>query len=117
MRSLLPIAAIVVSAAALASGTAGAQAVPHGNPAAGLETALHRCESCHIVATNQDIKPLVQNYAPSFFEIANRADTDARRLTAYLSAYHPKGNMPYPELSIGQVSDLTSYILSLRGGR
>ena len=98
-------------------GAASAQSSVCGNPAAGLETALHRCESCHVVAANQDVRPLISNYAPSFFDIANRPGINAQQLTAYLSAYHPKGNMPYSELSIGEVSDLTSYILSLRGRR
>jgi cytochrome c2 len=107
------IIAAVLSAAASA---ASAQSAPHrGDPRAGHQLAVHACDTCHIVAANQEIRPLLPGYGPSFFDIANRPEVTAQSLEDFLANRHSYPKMPYPELTAVQVSDLVSYILSLRG--
>jgi hypothetical protein len=60
------------------------------------------------------MRPLVPGYASSFFDVANKPSITAQSLEEFLAHRHPYGNMPYPELNAAQVSDLVSYILSLR---
>ena len=112
-----PSMAMVVLFLSTLIASAGAEGPQRGNPAAGREFALNHCEYCHIVAKNQDIHALVDIGAPSFFDVARRPDSDSERLSVYLATYHPIGRMPYPQLNERQIADLTSYILSLRGGQ
>jgi mono/diheme cytochrome c family protein len=112
MRRLLSIALIVSAAPALAS----AQNAPHqGDPQAGRQLALRACDTCHIVAANQEIRPLVRGYAPSFFDVANKPGITVQSLEEFLTHQHRFAQMPYPELSTAQVADLVSYIMSLQG--
>jgi mono/diheme cytochrome c family protein len=113
MRWQLSIA-VVFSAAAVA---ANAQNAPHqGDPQAGRQLAIRHCDTCHIVTPNQEIRPLVSGYAPSFFDVANKPGITAQSLEGFLAHGHPYAKMPQPALSAAQVTDLVSYILSLRGG-
>jgi mono/diheme cytochrome c family protein len=113
MRALLSMAVVVILVGALA---AGAQNPPHrGDPQEGSRLALRVCGACHIVATNQEMRPLVPHYAPSFFDIANRPGTTAQSIEAFLAHPHRFGNMPSPELTAAQVADVAAYILTLRG--
>ncbi len=113
MRALMLIAAVIALAA-----PAGAQDLPQrGDPQAGQRLALRVCDACHIVAANQEMAPLVQRYAPSFFDIARRPGTTAQSIATFLAQYHPRANMPYPDLTPAQVADVAAYILSLRGRR
>jgi hypothetical protein len=77
---------------------------------------MQKCDVCHIVAPDQEIRPLVSHYAPSFYDIANKPGTTAESLETFLAKPHAFEIMPYPDLSAAQVTDLVSYILSLRGG-
>jgi mono/diheme cytochrome c family protein len=114
MRWLLSIAVVVGAAAAAVS----AQNAPHqGDPQAGRQLALHACDTCHIVTANQEIRPLVPGYAPSFFDIANKPGATRQSLEEFLGHSHPFAEMPHPELSTAQVADLVSYIMNLRGQR
>jgi len=99
----------------VATGASGQEHADRGNAAAGREYALHNCESCHVVAANQDLRPLIPGYAPSFSEIANRPTTTAESLRVFLSHPHAYGNMPYPDLGARDLADLVAYISSLRG--
>jgi hypothetical protein len=47
--------------------------------------------------------------------VANRPNTTAQSLEAFLAHPHGYQSMPYPELTPAQVTDLVSYIVSLRG--
>jgi hypothetical protein len=67
-----------------------------------------------VVAANQDIRPLVAGYAPSFSEIANRTDTTPEALSAFLSHQHAYSNMPYPDLRSADLANVVAYIMSLR---
>jgi mono/diheme cytochrome c family protein len=109
------IMAVAFSATAFA---ASAQNAPRrGDPQVGHQLAVHACDACHIVAANQEIRPLVPRYAPSFFDIANKPGVTAQSLEEFLAHQHRFPKMPYPELSTAQVADLVSYILSLRARR
>ncbi len=106
----------VAIAFGLSVAAAGArQPPPRGPVEEGHRLALNKCDACHIVASDQQFRPLLSNYAPSFFEVANRPKTDARSLEAYLSEPHNYSGMPYSDLTPREVSVIVSYILSLRG--
>jgi mono/diheme cytochrome c family protein len=112
MRWLWSISLGVATAAAAAS----AQNAPHrGDPQAGHQLAVRACDTCHIVAANQEIRPLVPGYAPSFFDVAKKPGITAQSLEEFLAHGHPYAKMPYPELTSAQVTEIVSYILSLRG--
>jgi mono/diheme cytochrome c family protein len=81
----------------------------------GRRFALSKCDVCHIVAADQEYRPLLSNYAPSFYDVANRPNTTAESLEAFLARPHSYENMPSPDLTPAQVADLVSYILSQRG--
>jgi hypothetical protein len=107
---------LVAIAIGLYATAASAQQPSSGNAIAeGHRLALSKCDACHIVAADQQYQPVVANPAPSFFEIANRPNTDAGSLQAYLSSPHSYQGIPYPDLTPDEVSNLISYILSLRG--
>lgn len=113
-RGYVVAATLVLLAAA--AGAASAQQVGYrGSAAAGREVALHNCDACHIVAANQELRPLVGNYAPSFFDIANKPATNEASLREFLSHTHAYANMPYPDLAPRDLADVVIYILSLRG--
>ncbi len=110
------VAAAALALCVAAAGAASAQQAPYRGPAtAGREVALHNCDACHIVAVNQELRPLIGNYAPSFFDIANKPTTTEASLRAFLSHTHAYANMPYPDLAPRDLADVVAYILSLRG--
>jgi cytochrome c2 len=70
----------------LSAATAAArQSCARGPVEEGHHLALNKCDACHVVASDQQFQPLLSNYAPSFFEVANRSKTDACSLEADLS--------------------------------
>jgi len=114
MRGLL----LKISATLLVAGfaaTAAAPGVRAANVQAGGDLARYECDGCHVVAANQEIPPLVKNTAPSFFAIANRPDTSAQSLEAFLSRPHPYSNMPFPDLRPADVANVAAFLMSLRG--
>ena len=67
------VTAAVLVLVGTAAGVASAQQVAYrGSAAAGRDFAVYNCDACHIVAANQELRPLIGNYAPSFFDIANK---------------------------------------------
>ena len=115
MTSRNEIAALCIGLVALVGGSA-ATAEERGNPQAGREFAVHKCDACHVVAANQDLRPLV-NHGPSFSDIALRPNTTAQSLEAFLSRPHGYSNMPYPNLSPAERANVVAYILTLRPRR
>jgi cytochrome c2 len=111
MRKLL-LTGLVIAAAV--SGVASA-ADRHGNAQAGRDFAGHNCDACHVIATNQDLRPLVTDYAPSFYQIANEPNVTKESLRAFLSRPHGYSNMPYPDLTSTDLANVVAYITSLRG--
>ena len=98
-------------------GAHAAASAQTGRARAGRDFVVHNCDACHVVAANQDLRPLVANYGPSFFDVANRPDTTAASLQVFLSRPHGYSSMPYPDLSAKSLADVVAYILSLRGTR
>ena len=110
---------ILVLVIGIVSVVASAQQRPghRGDVQAGHRLALSKCDVCHVVASNQQVQPLLSHYAPSFFDVANRPKTTAQSLEAFLAQPHSHENMPYPDLTHAQVEDIVSYILTLRTSR
>jgi mono/diheme cytochrome c family protein len=81
----------------------------------GKRLALGKCDVCHVVASDQLYQPLLSHYAPSFQDVANRPKTTAQSLQAFLAHPHSYENMPYPDLTPAQVTDIIANILTLRG--
>jgi hypothetical protein len=99
--------------------TANAQQQPahQSSVQQGHRLALGKRDVCHAVAADQQYQPLLSHYAPSFYEVANRPNTTVQSLEAFLAHHQSFEKMPFPELTPTQVSDLVSYIISLRGRR
>lgn len=114
MRTLYATALTLILAGAAAGAALAEDPVRLGSAHAGRVFAGYNCDACHVIAANQDIRPLVTGYAPSFAEIANRPDTTPAALRAFLSRPHGYSNMPYPDLRSTDVADLVAYIMSLR---
>ncbi|MGP0089557.1 MAG: hypothetical protein ACLPKB_06305 [Xanthobacteraceae bacterium] len=91
----------------------------HDEVVAGRDLALLVCSICHIVAADQRFAPRLEQRTPSFEEIANRPNTSAGSLRQFVTTTHWDGRtipmtMPDPMLVEYQISQVTSYILSLR---
>lgn len=87
--------------------------------AAGRQLALQVCSVCHVVAPNQEFAPGLQQATPSFEDIANRPDMSAQFLRKFITTTHWDEKtipmtMPNPMLSDEQITQVSSYILSLR---
>lgn len=86
----------------------------------GREIALKICSACHVVAPAQEFSPLLNPPAPSFAEIANRAEATRASLRHFVATTHWDEKtlpltMPNPSLTDSQIADVVAYILSLRG--
>lgn len=103
---------LILIGAAAGNASAGHQA-RSGSASAGRELVGYSCDACHVVAANQDIRPLVSGYAPSFSEIANRPDTTPEALCTFLSRQHAYSNMPYPDPAPADLANVVAYIMSL----
>ena len=97
--------------AAPGSPAVGQQTVP-GRPDAanGLRLSQLLCSSCHIVGKNQQ-EPVPAD-VPSFFEIANLPDRTEETLVNYILVPHPK--MPNVSLTRDELTDIVTYILTLK---
>ena len=93
------------------------QALPPGDPAAGHTLALQVCAACHVVADDQPYRPILHQKTPSFREIANSNITPAA-LRTFLEMTHSTidtpTNMPNPQITDEQATNVISYIASLR---
>lgn len=87
-----------------------------GNTQAGQQLALRSCASCHMVTRDQDVPPM-PGYTPSFFDIAKRPGISTESIRAFLSKPPPMHPMTDPQLTPAEISDVTAYLLSLRGSR
>ena len=117
MRKLYAaVMALILIGATACAALAEDQARP-GSARAGREFVGYNCDACHVVAANQDFRPLIGGYAPSFSEIANRPDTTPEALRAFLGRSHAYSNMPYPDLAQADLANVVAYIMSLRHGR
>jgi mono/diheme cytochrome c family protein len=87
--------------------------------AAGRQLALQVCSVCHVVAPNQEFAPRLDQRTPSFEEIANKPNMSAEFLRKFISTTHWDEQaipmtMPNPMLIDEQITQVSSYILSLR---
>lgn len=76
----------------------------------GHELARAWCTSCHAIEPGQIAGPFAE--VPSFTEVARQSSTTASALNAFLTT--PHGDMPDVKLTDRQLSDIVSYIMSLR---
>ena len=100
---------------AMAAAASAQQPVHRSAAQEGRRVALGKCDACHVVASDQLYPPLLSHYAPSFYDVANMPTANAQSLEAFLAHPHWYESMPFPDLTPDQVTDLTAYILSLRG--
>ncbi len=107
---------VKMTGAALALGLAGtaalAQQLPgQPDPAKGAELTKALCSNCHIDDPNA---PRLQGSAdiPSFVEIARRQGQSAERIAGKI--IFPNHPMPSITLTRDQMTDIASYILSLK---
>jgi mono/diheme cytochrome c family protein len=114
-RLLSPIVFVVLSGTIAVTATAQQGPDHRGSAQEGKRLALGKCDVCHVVASDQLYQPLLSHYAPSFHDVANRPKTTAQSLQAFLAHPHSYENMPYPDLTPAQVTDIINYILTLRG--
>ena len=87
----------------------------------GRHLALLACSPCHVVAIDQEARPILRDPAPSFDLIANKPETTEESLRTFLSTTHAKiatpSGMPNPQLADYQTAAIITYILSLRRER
>jgi mono/diheme cytochrome c family protein len=85
---------------------------------AGRAVALHVCAACHTVSAGPQMKPYRSPPAPNFSEIANRPDTSAERLLAFLRTRHQSvpdwREMPAVKTTDEQDRAVVAYIMGLR---
>ena len=112
------IAALLMTGASLWTLPAAAKA-HSGSAARGRQIAIDLCSTCHVVAPDQDVPPVLKQPTPSFQAIADRPGVSAEALRRFLGATHwdqktVPVTMPSPMLSAQQKSDVVGYIFSLR---
>jgi mono/diheme cytochrome c family protein len=77
------------------------------------------CSACHVVATDQEYPPLLNQATPTFADIANRPGVTAESLQRFITNTHwdvdklPM-SMPNPMLTRAEAQAVARYILSLR---
>lgn len=86
-----------------------AQDIP-GDVVAGRELAVKECSDCHSVSAEQ--RTIRIDEAPGFDEIADKVQTTAISLRAFLQLPHP--TMPNFLLTETERDDIIAYILSLK---
>jgi mono/diheme cytochrome c family protein len=112
---------IGLSAAFLLGASAAAQTIADESTIrAGHSIAVTTCISCHVVSSDQALKPVLGPGIPSFAEIANRPGTTIETLTAAMKVarWHDPGMAP-TLLPMSHISDrgraqVAAYIMSLR---
>lgn len=90
-----------------------------GSAVAGRTLALQACTSCHVVASDQPYKPIYKGAVRplDFKDIANKPNTSAASLRAYLAALPvvPKNwQMANPDLNEQELRDVSAFIMTLR---
>lgn len=81
-----------------------------GDPDAGRVLAEKWCTNCHMVAPTQETATAIG--VPTFSSIARMPSTTETSLKVFFQSPHVR--MPDLHLSLPEIDDLTSYILSLR---
>jgi Cytochrome c len=112
----LAVVASLMAGSTLASG----QVLPGPpDPVEGHRLAIALCTPCHVVATDQELPPVLYKPAPPFLVIANRPNTTEASLRQFLLTTHstmrPTFTMPNPALADYQLNAIVAYLLSLKG--
>jgi mono/diheme cytochrome c family protein len=114
------LALIVAVLCALCTPRVSAGGVPTAPEVArGEHIARLICSACHVVATDQEYPPILNQATPSFAEIASRPGVTAESLQRFITATHwdvdklPM-SMPNPMLTRAEAQAVSRYILSLR---
>jgi len=87
---------------------------------AGYNVAVTTCVACHVVSSDQALKPVLGPGIPSFHEIANRPDTTVASLIEAMKVarWHDPGMaatlLPMSRISDAEKTHVAAYILSLR---
>jgi mono/diheme cytochrome c family protein len=110
---------VAVLAIATAGGSALAGVCWADGTAEGRRIATTVCASCHVVAKDQDSRPILDPPAPSFESIANRPDAKAADLRRYVLTTHWDEKtipitMPNPGLTPSQATAVIDYLMTLR---
>jgi len=98
----------------------GAEGSPPSDQRAerGRSIANNICSACHVVGPNPEYSPILREPGPDFRTIASRKDVTAESLAAFLHSRHimeaEPGTMPNPRLTDDMISEVVTYILSLR---
>ncbi len=100
---------ITVVAATLMAGTGAARAADIGQPGMGREIAERWCAECHDITGTL---PRVLDGPPSFVTVANKPETTAAGLRAFL--HTPHAQMPDLALSREETDHMIAYILGLK---
>jgi len=79
------------------------------------------CSACHVVATDQEFRPLLEPPAPKFADIANRPGITAKSIRHFVLTTHWDQRtlpMTMPDLMMlpEDASDVAAYIMSLKKG-
>lgn len=85
----------------------------------GKQLARIACSDCHVVASDAESPPPLDELGPRFDQIANRPGVSEQSLQRFITTTHWDGEtvpitMPKPELTKQQVSTLARYIMSLK---
>ena len=97
-----------------AAGVPTTPEVAHGEHIARLV-----CSACHVVASDQEYPPILNQATPAFADIAKRPGVTAETLRRFITTTHwdvdklPM-SMPNPMLTQAEAQAVTRYILSLR---
>jgi mono/diheme cytochrome c family protein len=100
---------LAAGTACTVAGPAPAEDIP-GDPVAGRALVMKECVECHSVSAEQRARRL--DIAPGFDEIANKPQTTAISLRAFLQQSHP--TMPNFMLNQTERDNAIAYILSLQ---
>ncbi len=119
MTRLAPPFAVAVFALALGGSALGAARPETPAIHTGRELAETVCSACHVVETNQEFPPILEQTTPSFQEIADRPGTTLGSLRSFMAhtkwdAHTQPMTMPSLMLSPDERDSLSRYILSLR---
>ena len=110
-----------VTWAVLVVGCLGADRASAASVSAGRQVALDVCAACHLVAPDQEFPPFKDPPATPFATIAQQPGFSAAWLRNYIAATHPMSpsphEMPNPQLTPDQVTDVAGYIRSLKPGK
>jgi len=101
----------MVMATALCA-TAFAAKGQDGDVSAGHAFAREACKACHMVEAEENAPRMIA-IGPAFRDIANTRGMTATVIRVFLTSSHPK--MPNLILTPEEITDVSAYILSLRG--